>query len=144
MKDNTTCSEVMDKFLELDKDQRIPLWITNHLLGCSECRKKVKMFNQAEKYLTKEGTIQDPFTFSTISDVKEKIYPGSTKEKKVPLRHWLIAGIILMLCMILASVSVSKYFPEFQNISFIFVAGAVTTYCMLFIGMNMDLLRHES
>lgn len=137
------CSEVMDKFLELDNNQHIPLWITKHLVSCPDCRKNVKIFTQAEKFLNQEGNSQDPFTYSTLSDVKEKIFPGSTKEKKVPLKQWLVSGIILVMCMILGSVAVSKFFPEFQTISFMFVAAALVAYCMLFIGMNMDKLSEK-
>lgn len=137
------CSEVMDKFLELDVNQRIPLWIRKHLLACPECRKNVRKFSQAVRFLDQEGNSQDPFTYSTLSDVKEKIFPGSTKEKKVPLKQWLVSGIILVMCMILGSVAVSKFFPEFQAISFIFVAGTLIAYSMLFIGMNMDKIMEK-
>lgn len=138
MSEKNECSKVMDKFLELDKNERFPLWITKHLLTCAECRSNVRMFTRAERFLAQENDAESPFTYAAISDVKEKLYPGSTKEKKVPLLYWLIIGIILVVCMIFASVSVNKYFPELQSISFIFVAAIITTYCMLFVGMNMD------
>ncbi|MBQ0163053.1 MAG: hypothetical protein KBS84_07860 [Treponema sp.] len=112
-------------------------------MSCPDCRKNVKIFTQAEKFLNQEGNSQDPFTYSTLSDVKEKIFPGSTKEKKVPLKQWLVSGIILVMCMILGSVAVSKFFPEFQAISFMFVAATLVAYCMLFIGMNMDKLSEK-
>lgn len=143
MTEKKECSKVMDKFLELDNNQHIPLWITKHLVSCPECRNHVRMLTQAQKILTEEGTSQDPFTYSAIYDVKEKIFPGSTKEKKVPFKQWLISGGILVFCMILGSVAVSKFFPEFQNISFIFVASALIAYCMLFIGMNIDKLSEK-
>ena len=137
------CSEVMDKFLKLDKNQHIPLGIKKHLVSCPDCRKNVKIFTQAEKLLNQEGNSQDPFTYSTLSDVKEKIFPGSTKEKKVPLKQWLVSGIILVMCMILGSVAVNKFLPEFQAISSIFVACALIAYSMLFIGMNMDKIMEK-
>lgn len=134
----TDCSVVMDKFLELDKDERIPLWVTKHLLVCSECRNCVRMFTKAEHLLVKDSEAESPFTFATISDVKEKLYPGSTKEKKVPLFYWLVIGILLITCMVFSSFAISRYLPSLQTCSFVFVSLIVSAYCMLFVGMNMD------
>lgn len=139
MSKKAKCSFVMDKFLEIDKHQRIPLWITNHLLTCEECRTNVRMFTQAEKSLITENDTENPFTYATLSDVKEKLYPGSTKPKKIPLLFWLIIGVILLVCMIFCAIFSNKYIPAIQSYSFIFIAAVVTTYCMVFIGMNMDL-----
>lgn len=144
MSANKKCSEVMDGFLELDKHQRIPLWITMHLLTCSECRNNVRLYTQAEKFLATENDGEASFTYAAISDVKEKLYPGSTREKKVPLFYWLVIGIILVACMILSTFFAGKIIPELLSLVWIFVAVVVTTYCMLFIGMNMDFFVKQS
>ncbi len=132
------CSRVMDCFLELDRHERIPMWITLHLMTCSECRTSVRLFTQAEKLLSAQSTEEDPSVYAAISDVKEKLYPGSTREKKVPILYWLVIGIILVACMVLSTFFAGKYFPELQGPGCIFVASIITVYCMLFIGMNMD------
>lgn len=138
------CSEVMDGFLKLDRNERIPLWITKHLLICSECRTNVRLFTQAEKILSRRTGGENPFTYAALSDVKEKLYPGSTKEKKVPIFYWLAIGIVLVVCMILLALFAGKYFPELQSLGCIFAALVITTYCMLFIGMNMDFFVKQS
>lgn len=134
----------MDGFLKLDRNERIPLWITKHLLTCSECRTNVRLFTQAEKILSRRTGGENPFTYAALSDVKEKLYPGSTKEKKVPIFYWLAIGIVLVVCMILLALFAGKYFPELQSLGCIFAALVITTYCMLFIGMNMDFFVKQS
>lgn len=133
------CSYVMDRFLEIDKKEKIPLWMTKHFIMCEECRSNVRMYTQAEKMLSRDNCGENLFAYATLSDVKEKLYPGSTKAKRIPLIHWLIIGIFLILCMILCGIITNKFLPEIQNYFFIFVAAVITTYCMLFIGLNMDL-----
>lgn len=139
MSNKTDCTFVMDKFLELDKNEKFPLWMTKHFLTCEKCRANVRMFTQAERMLRKDAVTQNPFSYATISEVKEKLYPGSTKPKKVPLFYWLVIGIILLICMIFFEVYINRFIPELQAYSFIFVAGIITTYTMLFIGFNLDL-----
>jgi len=143
MTEKKECSKVMDKFLELDKHERIPLWITKHILTCSECRSNVRLFTQAERLLARDEG-ENPFTYAAISDVKEKLYPGSTREKRVPILYWLVIGIILLFCMVFCAVLVNKFIPEMQGFSFIFIAFMISTYCMLFIGMNMDFFVKQS
>lgn len=75
----------MHFFLEIDKKDKIPLWMTKHFLTCPDCRSNVRMYTQVEKMLSREGNQ-----------------------------------------------------TEMQQFAFIFVAGIITTYCMLFIELNMD------
>ena len=144
MAEKKECSRVMDRFLELDRHERIPLWVTRHLMTCSECRSSVRLFTQAEKILSAQSSEENPFVYAAISDVKEKLYPGSTREKKVPILYWLVIGIILVACMVLSTFFAGKYFPELQSLGCIFVASIITVYCMLFIGMNMDFFVKQS
>lgn len=139
MKNKEECSYVMDKYLELDRDDFIPLWMTRHFFMCEECRSNVRMFSQARKTLIKEGKKENPFGYATISDIKEKLYPGSTKPKKVPLIQWIVIGIVLLVCMVFCTIFANKLAPIFQFYGFIFVALIITTYVLLFIGLNMDL-----
>lgn len=133
---NKKCSYVMEKFLELDKNQHIPLNMTAHILNCNECRNQIKMYTQAEKLLSKNE--ENLFDFVPTSQVMEKIYPGSTKPKKMPILHWLIIGILLLICMICCSIIIAKYIPQLNPLSFIFIAGVICTYCMMFVWCNMD------
>lgn len=138
MTNNKKCNYVMDKFLELDKNEKIPFWMTRHFLTCEECRSNVRMFTQAEKMLHKEENQQNPFGYATLMEVKEKLYPGSTKPKRVPVLYWIVIGIVLLLCMILCTILSKEATPLIQCYSFIFVAASITTYIMLFIGFNLD------
>ena len=42
------CDRIMDSFLELDKNQKIPFRITWHLLTCKKCRTQVRLCTLAE------------------------------------------------------------------------------------------------
>lgn len=139
MTSKAKCSYVMDKFLELDKNEKIPVWMTKHFLLCEECRSSVRMYTQAEKMLSKEGQKENPFGYATVSDIKEKLYPGSTKPKRVPLLYWIIIGIVLLLCMILCTICTIEVFPAIQGYTFLFVAAVISTYIILFIGFNLDI-----
>lgn len=138
MKLHEDCDYVMEKFLELDKNEMLPLWMTKHLLMCDKCRANVRRFSHAEKILSKSGKIDNPFSFATISDIKEQLYPGSTKAKKVPILYWLIIGIILLVCLTFLTIYLSKFLPQMQTYISFFMAGIIITYCMLFIGLNLD------
>ncbi|MCQ2585765.1 MAG: hypothetical protein MJ185_09245 [Treponema sp.] len=139
MTNNSECSYVMDKFLELDRSERMPLWMTKHFLTCEECRSNVRMFTQAEKILRKEEDDENLFGFANVAEVKEKLYPGSTQPKRVPLVHWIVIGILLLICMVLCTVYTAEMVPVLKNFSFLFVAGFITVYVTFFIGFNMDL-----
>lgn len=138
MTNKSQCTQVMDKFLELDKNEKMPLWMTKHFLTCEDCRSNVRMFSHAEKMISREEGQGNPFGYATVSDVKEKLYPGSTKPKKVPLVHWIIIGILLLVCMVLCTIFTAEFIPELQKYGFMFVAGFITVYVMLFIWFNMD------
>lgn len=133
---NKNCSRIMERFLELDKNQHIPLDITAHLLNCSQCRNQVRMYTQAEKLICKNE--ENLFDFVPTSQVMEKLYPGSTKPKKMPILHWLIIGILLLICMIFCSIAIQKFIPHLHPLGFIFIAGIISTYCMMFVWCNLD------
>lgn len=130
------CSHIMERFLELDKNERIPLDMTAHILNCAQCRNQIKMYTQAEKLLCKKE--ENLFDFVPTSQVMEKLYPGSIKQKKMPILHWLIIGIILLICMIFCSIAIQKFIPHLNPFGFIFIAGIICTYCMMFVWCNME------
>ena len=67
------CEKVMNNFLELDKNQKIPLHITAHLLFCKECRSKVRVLTLAEKSMQ---IILPPKYLSYLS--VNGLYPASS------------------------------------------------------------------
>ena len=40
---NEKCEKIMDTFLALDKDERLPLSVSLHLLACPHCRSQVRL-----------------------------------------------------------------------------------------------------
>jgi len=130
------CSYVIEKFLELDKNQRIPAKLTLHILSCNECRSQIRMYTQAEKMMCRKE--ENLFDFVPTSMVMEKLYPGSTKPKKVPMLQWIIIGIMLLLCMIFSSIVIEKYIPQLNPLGFIFIAGIICSYALMFVWCNLD------
>lgn len=131
------CSYVIEKFLELDKNERIPMDITQHILTCSKCRSQIRMFSHAEHMVAKDS-LDNPFSFVPTNEVMEKLYPGSTEPKHISIKQWLIFGIILLICMILCSIAIARFIPQLQIFGFLFTSGIIITYCLLFIGLNLD------
>ena len=122
-KKNEKCKKYMTEYLYLDKNQLIPFSITIHLLSCSNCRKQVKTLNYAQKVAGK------------LPKIKRNIHHNYPK---VSLTLWIITGILLILTMITAAVTFKFTNSHAKMFFSILFALAVTAYCALFIGTNLD------
>ena len=89
------CEYAMDRFLQLDKHQRVPLSVTVHLLGCKKCRTQVRLMSAAEKKLSEPLCIALPFSDDTLKQILSKVDPSFTAEEVCPvsLRKWVFAGV---------------------------------------------------
>lgn len=132
------CDSIMDMFFELDKNERIPLKITLHLLSCKNCRTNIRMMTKAERILQKKETDISVADGATLFDVMAKLYPQKYAQKKVSLKSWLITGIILLLCMIFLTVISAYVIPMIQIYACIFSGLAISCYVAFFIAGNMD------
>ena len=135
---SSKCSFVMDRFFALDQNEKLPLWMTLHLLHCKECRTQVRMLTQAEKISSRDSKGSAMFSAGTISDVIARLYPEKPV-KKVSLLNWGIAGIFLLFCMILLSV-VSKQIVNkaVQLEIYLFIGILVSVFVMCFVTSNLD------
>lgn len=135
-----TCEEYMDEFLSLDKGERLPFNLTIHLLTCSKCRSEIRALSHAEKAAGKPLQIPVPVTDETIVAVMKAVDPSfDPKETQVPMVQWIIIGIIMIAAMFFFGIYTSASSSHELLVAFYLVfAGAVTSYCMLFIGTNID------
>lgn len=140
---NQKCEQTMDGFLEMDKNSRIPLNITLHLLACKKCRSQVRALTLAERASIAPLHIETPISDKSIVALMRKIDPSykvaGDKLKPITLRRWIISGIIMILAM---SIFTSFNFADNGSLLsvyfYLIFAGVITSYCALFIGSNMD------
>lgn len=132
------CGATMEKYLSLDKGERIPLSVTLHLLICEHCRNEVRFFRKAETAAASNAQVG--ITDKSISAVMEKIYAAEEhSENKVSLSKWIIGGIVIM-AMFLAFAFFSRGINSkaIKLCIYMELAVLITVYCALFIRSNMD------
>lgn len=136
------CEKTMDKFLELDKNQKIPFKITWHLLRCKECRTQVRLCTIAEKIASKPLNATLPLDNETLMSIMEKVdskYGENKKIKKVSLVHWIVIGIFMLIALLFYGIQTVSLNSTFFVVPFyLCFAVIVTVYCALFIGSNLD------
>ena len=125
---NETCEKNMDKFLALDKYERIPLGVTLHFLCCKKCRTQARYLTIAERYTS------EPIRETPVKNMLENI-----PIKPVSMAKWIISGIIMILMMVVSGILLNKTesqaFAIILNINFGLI---ITAYCAIFVGTNMD------
>ncbi len=123
------CDKCMDRFMELDKDERLPLFITLHLLKCRECRTQVRYMSLAEKLISIPENTKD-----NERDVKYLEHPNP-----VTLTKWIITLILLILSMVTFAIVSSKIESTWLSIAFYIVLGmAISAYSAIFVAQNLD------
>jgi hypothetical protein len=136
------CETIMERFLELDKNERLPFYMTMHLLLCRDCRTAVRMLTQAEKQaaqpLAEYVTIDDAF----MQAIMAKISP-ITQETAAPvsMRRWVVSGLTMIAALFFFPVFSHMRLPdtEILTLSFYLLFGcAVAVYCVIFVGGNLD------
>lgn len=137
------CDSVMNNYLELDRNSHLPINLTLHFLTCKNCRTQVRILTKADKVCKEQVQIPVPYTNETLLSIMNKIDPSFVKselnsESPITMKKWIIAGILMIVGMLFFGIS--DYATNLQlSIAFYLVfAGAVTAYCGLFIGCNMD------
>ena len=63
-----TCDRAFNRYLELDKNERVPLRVTLHLLACPACRTGVRRLSRAERVLAAPLAVPAQGAFRAASD----------------------------------------------------------------------------
>lgn len=137
-----TCNEIMNQFLELDKNQILPLRTTFHLLTCKKCRNQVRFMTMAEKHCKEPLTIPAEESSQAIISLMQKIDPeylAKTSAAPISMRRWIVCGIAMILGMLFFMFH-SKHVDSIAlNVTFYcFFACAISAYCAIFVGSNLD------
>jgi len=130
----------MDRYLELDKGERVPIDVTLHLLFCKKCRRDVSLMSRAEKLLSRPLKIPVPLTDTTIENILRTIDPQFSDislKNPISMRNWIISGVLMILFMFvfIFSRNISRNLDV--AISLVF-AGCVITYILTFVFSNID------
>lgn len=153
-----TCEKAMDRYLRLDKDERVPFGVTVHLIACPACRTAVRRLTKAERAVAVPFAAQSAFARvpdtaadSAFSALVAKIasdglaYPSSCPaERRVSLYRWLVCGLALILGFAVVPFSsigvwTSTTFGSSFIVPFYLIFGLATAiYCGLFVGTNID------
>ena len=140
--ENKKCSQMMEKYLELDKNTRLPVSVTTHLLFCKECRSKILLLSKAQKLTSQILKISSPVTDQSIINVLEALPEDKIqKSRKNPinLTLWIIAGILMIALFIFPVFFTNKFYGETFSVSYaLMISICVIIYCSTFVCCNMD------
>lgn len=128
MKGNQTykCDAIMDEFMALDKNEKLPLKVTLHLLNCEKCRTEVRLLTMAEKIAARTMVVSN-----TDNDF--------SRDNPVSLKNWILSGIIMIVFMLSFLILSSSLHSDSLTLAFALVfAFVITAYCALFVGVNLD------
>ena len=136
-------NEIMNEFLMLDKNERIPLSLTLRLLCSKKLRTQVRLMTKAEKIAAKPLSVQVPVTDKSIDEVLKQISPKLTDSPEMknpfPLSRWIIAGLAMTFMMIFFGIITRTSSDQIVVLPFyVLFATVFTTYCAFFVGCNMD------
>lgn len=137
------CDKIMDSFLELDKNQKIPFRITWHLLTCKKCRTQVRLCTLAEKASAKPLNASLPLDNQTLisimNQIDSKYITKSNKVKHVSFFNWIVIGILMLVALLTYGISTEGLSATIWVVPFyLFFAGTICVYCALFVGSNLD------
>lgn len=139
----TKCDKIMDEYLALDKNQRVPLRITRHLLTCEACRNKIKMISIAEKQISAPLNVQTPKEDSSINAVMNKVAQielENIRKHQLPVYGWIIIGVIMIALLVGAT-----YFIRILNSNIatsfyaLLLAFCIISYSAVFVYSHIDI-----
>lgn len=149
------CDKAFNRYLSLDKNERVPLAVTLHLLVCPVCRTCVRKMTEAERRLAAPLAIApagtaiptDPILAAALERISSsgfaytKLEPG---DHSVSFVKWSIAGFALAAGFAILPFSFMGHWSHdifgtaFSVPLYLLCGVAVTAYCGMFIGTNID------
>jgi len=145
------CERTINRYMELDKYQRVPLLVTLHLLICRSCRTTIRRMTHAEALIADPLRSVQSLPDEMIDRSLEQIiasglaYPHiSPREYPVSMKKWVIVGCALIagfMFVPLSSVSIWSRDSLGQSYAvalYLLYGLVVTAYCGLFVGTNID------
>ncbi|ULQ58721.1 hypothetical protein K7I13_09165 [Brucepastera parasyntrophica] len=154
-----SCDKAFDRYLSLDKHERVPFTVSLHLLICPVCRTSVRQITRAEALLARPLKMKavseimvseasaDPIILAAMEQLKKAglAYPSLGDDSRVSLFRWVVSGIVLAFgfAMVPFTFIGDWFIRTFGNtylIPFYLLCGiAVAIYCGLFVATNIDI-----
>lgn len=139
---NKKCNKIIERYLQLDKNQRLPLSITLHILSCKSCKNKIRMMSLAEESIKEPISIEVPITDNSIEQIMQKISPetyNKITKNPISMTNWIISGIITILLLCASVIFASKFNSSTLTFIYTLISGtAIITYCCAFVISNID------
>lgn len=146
------CNLAMERYCSLDKNQRVPLGVTAHLFLCPGCRTAVRRMTIAERFCSMpyqpvSGGASDPSVQAVLDRI---VASGLTHvnldqyERPVSMLRWIVSGLALVLGFafipftFMGEWSGHNFGSSFSLPFFIVCGVAVTAWCGVFVGTNID------
>lgn len=149
-----TCEKAFDRYLALDKNERVPFRVTMHLLTCPVCRTSVRTLTRSEVFLASsfvEGTVdfevEDPIIAAALTRITAAGFLWESpilEDKHVSLSRWIVSGLILgggFALVPFSSIGIwsQEVFGAAFSVPFYLIFGLIfTMWCGMFIGSNID------
>lgn len=150
------CSIAFDRYLALDKNERVPFGLTAHLFLCPVCRSAVRQLTRVETLLAQplscstavSAVPPDPVLTAAIEKIAAAGLSYPVREpvaKRVSLLRWFLVGVLLaggfvVLPLSTSGVWMQAEFGKSLIVPFYILSGCiVSAYGGLFIGTNIDL-----
>jgi len=157
------CEVAFDRYLSLDKNERVPFEITLHLLVCPSCRTSVRLLTKAERSIANPMTpvsarvtpfspelapsravSSDPIIAAAMARISASGLSYVPIERHVSFSRWVLAGAGLAAGFAVIPVSqIGSWgydtFGTAFSLPLCIVFGlALAVYGGLFIGTNID------
>jgi uncharacterized membrane protein YcjF (UPF0283 family) len=139
------CDQVIRLYLETEREDELPEEAQKHIHSCSSCRQ-----NFEKLLLLGEALHVDNF-YKTRFDLSDKVMTAVHKynaqreaRKRIPVRNWLVVGVIFFFSIILVSYGDSfrwleDFFGKRLELPILLILGAgLTIYAMVFVVSRMD------
>ena len=131
------CDYYMNRYLSLDKGERLPYQLTLHIMKCPACQKEIKNFAHAEKIASEPLKLPVDADLDAVRKVVAQIDSGQKiKKHRVSIGSWIFFGIFLILTIFIGTSALKS-----KALLFVFyssIAVAIVVYSSAFFAYNLD------
>lgn len=136
------CDHYINKYLMLDKGERIPSSVTAHMLKCPKCRKEIKTFSNAEKIAAEPIKLPATANMDQIRKIVNEIAPNcEPKKHQVSMGSWIFFGLFLLVAILGFGTIKFGHGMNSKLLSFLFYSSSATAlvaYVSVFFACNLD------
>lgn len=136
------CEHYMEKFLSLDKGERVPGAVARHLLFCKKCHTSVRLLKVAERQMVAPLTFKVPLNDAVIQSVIQSVAPLKYKHKVTrpfSMVWWAVSGLLMVALCLAPSIITGSVHVRGMALSYgMVISFCITGYCMAFAIGNID------